>query len=294
MDHRPDLPPDALPEPRPDHLANDQPHEACAGFLAVLSLSLFGIFAVTAVASALHLQLQLLQPDWQLRLSTSLIENGPIVALALVAAWLAVVTEPCARTLREPADHRASVGHRRRTRLSVAYSPVEQRCLAGPVPGPQRRTSGAPPGRGPVGRPARGGALRPLRHGPGAAMARPQRHAPQPGRSNPAPATAPGPAPEPAAATRQPRRGEPQQRRPPGSDLGRGAEHPAALFLALGFAAAAKGRHSAFTLLQVWQDSWFGDPQRLQRLRSRHAGRGRRGPDSPEVEDYFNAISPKD
>lgn len=67
-----------------------------------------------------------------------------------------------------------------------------------------------------------------------------------------------------------------------------------ALFLALGFAAAAKGRHSAFTLLQVWQDSWFGDPQRLQRLRSRHAGRGRRGPDSPEVEDYFNAISPKD
>ncbi len=99
MDHRPDLPPDTLPEPRPDHLANDQPHEACAGFLAVLSLSLFGIFAVTAVASALHLQLQLLQPDWQLRLSTSLIENGPIVALALVAAWLAVVTEPCARTL---------------------------------------------------------------------------------------------------------------------------------------------------------------------------------------------------
>lgn len=61
------------------------------------------------------------------------------------------------------------------------------------------------------------------------------------------------------------------------------------LFLALGFAAAAKGRRSALTLLQVWQDSWLGD---LQRLRSQHAGRGRRDPSSSEVKDYSNTISP--
>ena len=94
MTHRsPDLPPEQRPE--------GAQRLACARFLSVLSLALFGIFAVTAATSALPTQL--LQPDWQLRLGTSLIDNGPIAALALVAAWLAVILSP------EPGRYEARV-----------------------------------------------------------------------------------------------------------------------------------------------------------------------------------------
>lgn len=72
--------------------SDPEDRQAFADFLSVLALSLFGVFAVTALASAVPRQL--LNPGWQLRLGTTLIDNGPIAALGVVAAWLAVILMP--------------------------------------------------------------------------------------------------------------------------------------------------------------------------------------------------------
>lgn len=84
------------------HGSDPEDRRDFADFLSVLAFCLFGVFAVTATASALPLQL--LDPSWQLRLSSSLIDNGPIAALGVVTAWLALIlapsSGPCSNRLR--------------------------------------------------------------------------------------------------------------------------------------------------------------------------------------------------
>jgi hypothetical protein len=61
-----------------------------------------------------------------------------------------------------------------------------------------------------------------------------------------------------------------------------------ALFLSLGFAAAAQGKRSNLTLLQKWKLAWVRSSQHL-----RHRDMLKRRSHNEDAE-YFETISPKD
>lgn len=94
------------------HGPDPDAHQDFEAFLSILAVSLFGVFVVTAVASALPLQL--LNPSWQLRFGTALIDNGPIAAVGVLSAWLASLLSPA------PSPHHQRLLLIRRLALAAA------------------------------------------------------------------------------------------------------------------------------------------------------------------------------
>lgn len=281
------------PAPPPEQRSEGVQRQACANFLSVLSLALFGIFTVTAAASALPLQP--LQPDWQLRLGTSLIDNGPIAALALVAAWLAVILS------QVPGRHEGRLAAVRQWAIAAALgylllipllSSAAWRGLS------QVLTAERQEQRLVTGQLASLRAV--VRSSPTATtLARQWR-----GLNGPRLSTTDLEQPLPQLRAqllddlqqidnriRRSGGGAARQTRVWGVVQNTLRLCLSALFLALGFAAAAKARGRSRTLLEVWQDSGFCS---VNRLRVHGPRRSRIGPACAEDAEYLEAISPRD
>jgi hypothetical protein len=273
-----------------DSTFDPEQRQAFASFLSALAFSMFGVFAVTAVASALPLQV--LSPDWQMRISASLIDNGPIAALGLLAAWLAAMfaSSPVrdqARldTVRQWAIA-AALGYLLLIPLqaSAAWRGLSQ-VLASERQEQKVMTAQL------------SGLREVVRNAPSAAALQQQwgeRQGPQLNAAHLA---------QPLPQLREqllnqlqqlenrwqaPARATAQRARVWGVVQNTLRLCCSALFLAIGFAAAAKGRGNDLTMLQSWQLAWVRCRKRLRpRDNLKHRSHN-------EDAEYFDAISPKD
>jgi hypothetical protein len=272
-----------------DSRSDPEQRQALATFLAALAFSLFGVFAVTAVASALPLQV--LNPDWHLRFSTSLIDNGPIAALGLVAAWLAAVLAP------SPARYQIRLAMVRQWASAAALGyllliPLQAsaawRGLSQVLASERQEQQVAT---------AQLSALRDVvRSAPSAAALQQQWVARQGPRLNAADLAQPLPQLREQLLSQlqqlDNRINEPERRRRQQARVWQVVQNTlrlcfSALFLALGFAAAAKGKGRRVSLLQNWLFVWFGSGE--------HPGGEARSRISYDDDaDYFEQITPRD
>ncbi len=272
-----------------DSRFDPEQRQALATFLAALAFSMFGVFAITGVTSALPLQV--LNLDWQLRFSTNLIDNGPIAALGLLAAWLAAVLAPSpARYQTRLAAVRqwasaAALGYLLLIPLqaSAAWRGLSQ-VLASERQEQQVVT-------------AQLSALRDVvRSAPSAAVLQQQWSARQGPRLNAADLAQPLPQLREQFLSQlqqlDNRFDAPERRRRQQARVWQVVQNTlrlccSALFLAVGFAAAAKGKRSRLSLLQTWQLALFGIDEHPE-------GDARIPISYGEDAEYFEQITPRD
>jgi hypothetical protein len=273
-----------------DSSFDPEQRQAFAAFLSALAISMFGVFAVTAVASALPLQV--LSPDWQLRLSTSLIDNGPIAALGLVAAWLAplLASAPVRYQTRLASVRQwaiaAALGYLLLIPLqaSAAWRGLSQ------VLSSERQEQKVVTDQLSVLREV-------VRNAPSTAALQEQWGERQGPRLNAADLAQPLPQLRGQLLAQL----QALENRWQASAQARAQQNKvwgvvqntlrlccSALFLALGFAAAAQGRRGSLSLLQDWQLAWLQCGKRLRRR-----GWHKRSSHNEDAE-YLDAISPKD
>ena len=272
-----------------DSRSDPEQSQAFATFLSALAFSLFGVFGVTAVASALPLQA--LDPDWQLRLSTSLIDNGPIAALGLVASWLAAVLAP------SPSRYQTRLAKVRQWASAAALGyllliPLQASAAwrgLSQVLASERQEQQVVN--------AQLSALRDVvSSAPSAAVLQQRWGARQGPRLDAADLAQPLPQLREQLLSQlqqlDNRINEPERRRRQQNRVWQVLQNTlrlcfSALFLALGFAAAAKGKGRRVPLLQQWLFVWFGSGEHPD-------GEARSGVSYGEDADYFEQITPRD